>query len=128
MRILIVDDSKDTIDMLRLLFEMDGATVTTAKGGALALRIAAEEEFDVILSDISMPEMDGFEFLRRLRALPGKMDVPVLAITGFGRPEDIERAEAEGFFSHLTKPLDVNALVEVLSKIPAARIKLEARA
>ena len=127
MRILIVDDSKDTIDMLRLLFEMDGATVTTAKSGALALRIAAEEEFDVILSDISMPEMDGFEFLRRLRALPGKMDVPVLALTGFGRPEDLERAEAEGFFSHLTKPLDVNALVEILSKIPAARIKFEAR-
>ncbi len=118
MRILVVDDSADTVEMLRRLFEMDGATVSTAGGGAEALEIIREKDFEVILSDISMPEMDGFEFLRRLREIPVKRDVPVLALTGFGRAEDVERAKAEGFFTHVTKPIDVNKLVGLLRTLP----------
>ncbi|MGH9962116.1 MAG: response regulator [Pyrinomonadaceae bacterium] len=108
----------DTIDMLQRLFEMDGAIVNTARSGAEALEIVEREAFDVILSDISMPVMDGFEMLRRLRALPEGREVPVLALTGFGRTADIERVKAEGFFSHVTKPVDVAALVEILRKLP----------
>jgi two-component system CheB/CheR fusion protein len=119
MRILVVDDSVDTVDMLRHLFEMDGAAVKTASGGKEALEIAAKETFDVILSDISMPGMDGFELLKRLRRLPDCQEVPVLALTGFGRVEDVERAKAEGFFSHVTKPVDVGNIVEILQKLPA---------
>jgi len=118
MRILVVDDSEDTVEMLRRLFEMDGATVSTAAGGAEALEIIREKDFDVILSDISMPEMDGFEFLRRLREIPVKRDVPVMALTGFGRAEDVERAKAEGFSTHVTKPIDVNKLVVLLRTLP----------
>lgn len=117
MRILIVDDSADTVEMLRRLFEMDGAVVATAAGAAEALEIAGEQDFDAVLSDISMPGMDGFEFVRRLRELTRHKDVPVLAITGFGRPADVERAEAEGFFSHVTKPIDVNDLVQMLREL-----------
>ena len=119
MRILVVDDSVDTVDMLRTLFEMDGASVETAGSGPQALELAAKKEFDVVLSDISMPGMDGFELLRRLRRLPDWKEVPVLALTGFGRAEDVERAKAEGFFSHVTKPIDVGAIVEILQKLPA---------
>jgi CheY-like chemotaxis protein len=68
----------------------------------------------VILSDISMPLMDGFEFLRRLRTLPCKQDVAVFALTGFGRSEDIKRSETAGFAAHLTKPLDLDVLIEKL--------------
>lgn len=118
MRILVVDDSEDTVEMLRRLFEMDGATVSTAGGGAEALEIIREKDFEVILSDISMPEMDGFEFLRRLREIPLKRDVPVMALTGFGRAEDVDRAKAEGFFTHVTKPIDVNKLVGLLRTLP----------
>jgi two-component system CheB/CheR fusion protein len=118
MRILIVDDSADTVDMLQRLFEMDGASVATASGAEAALKIAADEDFDAILSDISMPGVDGFEFVRRLREIARHQDVPVLAITGFGRAEDVERASAEGFFSHVTKPIDVNNLVELLRSLP----------
>lgn len=121
MRILIVDDSADTTDMLCKLFEMDGAVVTTASGAAEALEIAGEKDFDAVLSDISMPGMDGFEFVRRLRELTRHKDVPVLAITGFGRPVDVERAEAEGFFSHVTKPIDVNELVQMLRALPVKK-------
>jgi len=114
---LIVDDSEDTIRMLEQLLNVSGANVTTATTGADALRIAAEHEFDVILSDISMPGMDGFEFLQRLRQLNGRQHVPVVAITGFGRSDDIERARAAGFYSHLTKPLNLQALAEVMDQL-----------
>src|SRR5262249_26955074 len=119
--VLVLDDSEDTTEMLRCLLEQNGAQVTTASSGMEALRLASEREFDVVLSDISMPGMDGFEFVRRLRELPGKRDLPVLALTGFGRPEDIERAQSEGFFSHLTKPFNVTTLSEILQKLPMRR-------
>jgi two-component system CheB/CheR fusion protein len=117
MRILIVDDSADTVDMLRRLFEMDGASVTTAGSAADALGLAGEHNFDVVLSDISMPGMDGFEFIRRFRELARQKDVPVLALTGFGRAEDVERAQSEGFCSLVTKPIDVNNLVQMLRQL-----------
>ena len=116
LRILVVDDSEDTLDMLGMFLESYDANVTTAKSGAEALELAAKAEFDVILSDISMPIMDGFTFLRSLRKLPGKQDVPVFALTGFGRLEDIERTKEEGFTAHLTKPLDLDLLMEKLER------------
>jgi signal transduction histidine kinase/CheY-like chemotaxis protein len=118
---LIVDDSEDTIAMLVQLLKIGGANVTSATNGADALRIASEREFDVILSDISMPEMDGFEFLQRLRQINGRQNVPVIAITGFGRPDDVERARAAGFYSHLTKPLNLDELADVLSQLADAK-------
>ncbi|MCM3902211.1 MAG: PAS domain S-box protein [Pyrinomonadaceae bacterium] len=125
MRILVVDDSLDSVDMLRRLFEMDGAIVSTARSGPEALQIVTNEHFDVILSDISMPGMDGFELLRLLRELPGVRDTPVLALTGFGRAEDVARAKAEGFFSHVTKPIDLGQLVETLQEL---RVKTRLKA
>jgi len=116
-RFLVVDDSEDTIAMLTELFRVAGATVMTANNGADALQLAREHEFDVILSDISMPEMDGFEFLQQLRNIEGRKEIPVVAITGFGRSDDIARASAAGFYSHLTKPLNLGALSEVLQRV-----------
>ena len=114
---LILDDSEDTIRMLEQLLTLSGANVATATNGEDALRLAHEHEFDIILSDISMPEMDGFEFLQRLRKIEGRQHVPVVAITGFGRTNDIERARAAGFYSHLTKPLNIQALADVLDQL-----------
>lgn len=114
---LIVDDSEDTIAMLDQFLKISGANVTSATNGADALRLAREKEFDVILSDISMPEMDGFEFLQLLRQIDGRQRVPVVAITGFGRTDDVERARTAGFHSHLTKPLDLEALALVLEQL-----------
>ena len=116
-----MDDSEDTIAMLQELLKVAGANVMTATNGADALRIAAENEFDVILSDISMPEMDGFEFLQRLRKIDGRQNVPVVAITGFGRSADIARARAAGFYSHLTKPLNLQVFTDVLQQIAKER-------
>jgi PAS domain S-box-containing protein len=118
MSVLVVDDSEDTTEMVRHLLEIGGASVCAATSGFEALRIAREKEFDVVLSDISMPEMDGFEFLSRLRQIPGKEDLPAVALTGFGRPEDVQRASDEGFYAHLTKPFDIQRLAMLLQKVP----------
>ena len=115
--VLVVDDSEDTAEMVQNLLQLGGATVCAVTSGSEALRIAREREFDVVLSDISMPEMDGFQFLHELRKLPGKKDLPAVALTGFGRPEDVQRASAEGFYAHLTKPFDLQTLARLLQKI-----------
>jgi PAS domain S-box-containing protein len=116
--VLVVDDSEDTAAMVREVLEMSGATVTTATSGFEALKLASERHFDVVVSDISMPGMDGFEFLGKLRKIPGKENLPALALTGFGRTEDVYRARSEGFFSHITKPLDIEILTNLLQRIP----------
>ncbi|HEY2964571.1 MAG TPA: ATP-binding protein [Pyrinomonadaceae bacterium] len=123
MNVLVVDDSEDTTEMVQHLLEIGGATVTAVTSGLEGLRIARERQFDVVLSDISMPGMDGFEFLSKLRALPGYQNLPAVALTGFGRPEDVERAHTQGFYAHLTKPFDIQALAELLQKIPRQRAK-----
>lgn len=109
--ILVVDDSSETTDMLSKLLEMDGAEVHTARGGMEALAIAGQSEFDLVISDISMPEMDGYQLLQELRQLPQMANVPALALTGFGRVSDIDRAHREGFTKHFTKPLDIDKLL-----------------
>jgi PAS domain S-box-containing protein len=121
MTVLVVDDSEDTTEMLRHLLEIGGASVSVATSGFEALQLASEKEFDVVLSDISMPGMDGFEFLSKLRELPGKQDVPAVALTGFGRPEDVQRACNEGFYAHLTKPFDIQSLAILLQKLPSSK-------
>lgn len=120
--VLVVDDSEDTTEMVQHLLEISGATVNIATSGIEGLKLARDKQFDAVLSDISMPGMDGFEFLRRLRELPGKQDVPAVALTGFGRPEDVQRALAEGFFAHLTKPFDIQTLATLLQKLPRKRV------
>ncbi len=121
MNVLVVDDSADTTEMVRHLLEIGGANVTAVTSGAEALRIAGEKQFDAVLSDISMPGMDGFEFLNRLREVPGCQHLPAVALTGFGRPEDVQRAYDQGFFAHLTKPFDIQALACLLQKMPRQR-------
>ncbi len=118
LRVLVVDDSEDTTEMVQHLLEIGGAEVNVATSGFEGLRIAQEKDFDVVLSDISMPGMDGFEFLGKLRQLPGKEEIPAVALTGFGRPEDVQRATGEGFFAHLTKPFDIETLAMLLQKLP----------
>jgi two-component system CheB/CheR fusion protein len=90
---------------------MDGAEVHTAHGGVEALALADKSTFDLVISDISMPEMDGYELLKSLRQLPQMANVPALALTGFGRLSDVERAHREGFVEHFTKPLDIDKLL-----------------
>ena len=115
--ILVVDDSSETTDMLSKLLEMDGAEVHTAHGGVEALELAGTSRFDLVISDISMPGMDGYQLLRGLRQLPQMANVPALALTGFGRLSDVERARKEGFVQHFTKPLDIDKLLSSVRQL-----------
>ena len=114
MRVLAVDDDEDNTSLLRQLLELSGARVLTANSGQTALALAANSDVDIVLSDISMPGMDGFEFVRQLRKLKGKENVRVIALTGFGRRDDVEQAHNEGFVAHLTKPIDFDKLIKML--------------
>ena len=109
----MVDDTPDTVDALQDMLELEGALVTTATSAAEALEIAEGVSFDLILSDVSMPRMDGYELLRELRKRPRTTRVPAIALTGLGRPEDVERARATGFTTHLTKPITLDKLIKV---------------
>jgi two-component system CheB/CheR fusion protein len=115
--ILVVDDSPETAEMLGKLLEMEGAFVESARSGEEALEIARRKSFDLIVSDISMPEMDGYQLLQKLRKIPELAQIPVVALTGYGRSNDIERAHREGFAEHLTKPLDLDKLLQVVKKL-----------
>src|SRR6185503_8754675 len=103
MCILVVDDSDETTLMLSKLLEMDGAEVHTARSGVDALELAGKSRFDLVISDISMPEMDGYQLLQELRRLPQMASVPALALTGYGRVSDVDRAHRVGFSKHFTR-------------------------
>ncbi|MES2634499.1 MAG: PAS domain S-box protein [Pseudomonadota bacterium] len=122
-RLLVVDDNRDAADsssdMLRLL----GHRVETTYDGEQALSVAARFMPEVVLLDLSMPGIDGFETLRRLRALPGMATSCVIAMTGYGSQDDTRRTHDAGFDGHLTKPAalrDLVALIERVSRPGAA--------
>jgi two-component system, chemotaxis family, CheB/CheR fusion protein len=111
--ILVVDDTRDTLEMMRILLTGEGAVVVAASSGTEGLRMAEHTQFDLVLSDISMPGMDGYEFLQNLRSQPLYTDIPAIAITGFGRESDVERARQAGYTTHVTKPIDFDHLVRL---------------
>ncbi|MEO8249118.1 MAG: PAS domain-containing protein, partial [Burkholderiales bacterium] len=123
LRILVVDDSEDALVSFTALLQLEGAEVTAAGSGADALAAAAEAaSFDLILSDIAMPEMDGYVLIAKLRALETTRAVPAVALTGFGRPADVQRALAAGFNAHLGKPVVIDELFDVIRSLRIKRI------
>jgi len=113
-RLLVVDDNVDAILSQAELLRMLGHEVETAYDGPSALRKAEAFRPDVVLLDLGMPGMDGFEVARRLRATPEGRDVFLVAQTGWGQEEDRKRTRAAGFDAHLAKPVDIEALTELL--------------
>ncbi|MGI4861033.1 MAG: CheR family methyltransferase [Janthinobacterium lividum] len=118
-KILLVDDTLETLEAFRTLLELEGAQVRTESNGVDALRATAEERFDVVLSDIGMPGMDGYEFVRALRGAPATATIPAVAMTGFGRAQDVERALEAGFNTHLGKPVSLDALLGAIRDVLA---------
>jgi CheY-like chemotaxis protein/two-component sensor histidine kinase len=115
-RVLIVDDNEDAADTLAQLVTALGGESRVASCGESALRAAESFEPDVILLDIGMPGMDGYETCRRLRAAPFARDAFIAALTGWGQEQDRERALAQGFDAHLTKPADPRTLAALLGR------------
>jgi signal transduction histidine kinase len=109
--ILLVEDTEDSLDATRMMLSVLGADVLVAHNGVEALDVMGMNRPDLVLCDLRMPEMDGFEFLRELCRLQGDQHVPVVAISGLVSEADHERTRAAGFEGHLDKPFNDTALV-----------------
>ena len=120
-RVLIVDDNRDAADSLALMLALSGHEVHTANDGAAALSVAAATTPDVVLLDIGMPILNGYEVAERIRREPWGQRMILVALTGWGQEEDRRRAVAAGFDHHLTKPADPQRLRPVLDAAVAAR-------
>jgi len=117
--VLVVDDERDTRELMIVILERAGARVLDASGAKDALAILETHVPHVVLSDISMPEIDGYEFVRTLRRWEKErsLSVPAIAVTAFARSEDVRQARAAGFDSHIAKPMDSRALVAEVLKL-----------
>jgi CheY-like chemotaxis protein len=120
-RILVVDDLNDAAASLALVCELYGAQARVARDGLEALTVGASFLPHVVLMDISMPHMDGYEAARRLRAESWGKDVVLIALTGWGRQGDIEAAHKAGFDGHLLKPVGAEALIDLVNELRAKR-------
>jgi CheY-like chemotaxis protein/two-component sensor histidine kinase len=113
-RILIVDDNADSANSLAQVLGLDGHVAEPVYSGREALQRVTEFKPQVVLLDLGLPEMDGYEVARRLRARPELADIRIVALTGYGQLEDLRRTREVGFDEHLTKPLDFGALARML--------------
>jgi PAS domain S-box-containing protein len=115
-RALVVDDEADAIELVRRVLEAQGAIVSSAKSGEEALRALETSEPDVLISDVGMPGMDGYQFMRLMRAAERKgRRLPALALTAFARPDDRKQAILAGYQAHLAKPFDMGEFAIVVA-------------
>jgi len=113
--ILVVDDSVDAADSLGQILTAWGYHVTVAHDGPAALAVTQDTQPDIALVDLDMPAMDGYELAAHLRFQPGCEELPIVAITGSGTPDDVRRSRAEGFSAHLVKPVSAASLRTLLA-------------
>jgi CheY-like chemotaxis protein len=115
-RILVVDDDEDARELLETLLTEAGARVTSAESAAEAMKALARARFDVLVSDIAMPNEDGYALIRRVRALPRDAGgaIAAVAVTAFARAQDRRRALSAGFTSWVTKPIHRDELVATI--------------
>jgi PAS domain S-box-containing protein len=121
-RVLVVDDNVDAADSISVLLQLWGHDVRVVHSGAEALRLGRDFEPQVVLLDIGLPVMDGYEVARRLREEPATKGAMIVALTGYGQEEDRRRAAEAGFDHHLTKPVEPEALQEFLASLSAPSV------
>jgi CheY-like chemotaxis protein len=113
-RILIVDDNVDSARLLEMLLDVMGHRARAAIDGAEALQLAREFEPDLILLDLSLPDIDGIELAARLRDMPALASCPLVAVTGWSDPDTVRRARAAGIREVLIKPVDPAKLEAII--------------
>jgi CheY-like chemotaxis protein len=118
-QVLVVDDEPDARDVLVALFAQCGAVVAAVGSAADALRAVADHRPDVLVSDVAMPGVDGYDLIREVRALPPERGgrVPAVALTAYARSEDRDRALAAGFHAHVPKPVEPARLARLVARL-----------
>jgi len=114
LRILVVEDNRDTADSLRILLELNGYEVTVAYSGPDGVKAAEQRRPDVVLCDIGLPGLDGYGVARKLRDNPATAKARLIAVTAYGQEEDRRHSHEAGFEQHLVKPVDPDDLQRVL--------------
>lgn len=122
-QVLVIDDEEDNLAVASMMLEMAGSTVYQAYDGSEGLKALQDYAIDFVICDISMPVMDGWQFIKAVRDDKAQADLPVIALTAHAMPGDRERAVENGFNAYLTKPLDpekfIDQIVKLLAQIPA---------
>jgi len=115
--VLVIDDVSDVTDMLTVLLTHAGYDVTAAASALEAISLAQDHQFDLIISDIGMPEMNGYELAQALRSQAGYEVVPMVALTGFSMFDDRNRSLMAGFNAHVTKPIDPRRFLDLIEQL-----------
>jgi CheY-like chemotaxis protein len=113
LKLLVVEDEPDSGQVLHSILSEYGASVTTTHNAASALQLASHSDFDVLVTDVGLPDLDGVELVRRLRASGRTM--PAVAVTAFATDDDRHRLLNTGFEGHVAKPLDTNRLIRAVA-------------
>lgn len=120
-RVLVVDDHLDTSEVLALLFEILGCETKCAMYGREALRAISDFDPELVLVDIGLPDINGFEVVRRLRSDPRFSDRCIVGVSGWSRPQDLERAKEMGFDEYFIKPIDLEQVRHII-RLAAAHV------
>lgn len=123
--ILLVDDSEEMISAFKMLLEMEGAHVRIASNAKEGLEIVAREKIDLLISDISMPEMNGYEFIEKVRQLPVGKTLPAIALSGLSREQDIAQCYKAGFSAHFNKPIALDKLTNTIINLVGPSLEYE---
>src|SRR5262245_27951905 len=115
-RILVVDDDADTVASLAMLLKIHGYEVQTARDGSEAIAVALRWRPEFVLLDIGLPDMDGYQVALRLRQEASCQGIVLIAVTGYGSPEDRTRSREAGIDDHLLKPVEPGVLLALLSR------------
>jgi CheY-like chemotaxis protein len=124
LKVLVVDDQPDTLNVIGRVLKNCSADVVSATSVKEAIGLLDQFVPDVLISDIAMPEQDGFDFIRLIRSNPVFNDVPAIALTAFARPEDRAKAEGAGFKAYVAKPVDPVELCMVVANFAPARSRM----
>jgi PAS domain S-box-containing protein len=120
-RVLVVDDNRDAADSMGMLLRLKGNDVRTAHDGLEGVELAGTFRPELVLLDIGLPKLNGYDVARQIRRQPGGAEVVLVALTGWGQDEDRRRSQEAGFDLHVVKPVDLMALEQLLAGLPATR-------